>query len=132
MEFNNTIPELVCRDIESSLSFYTQKLGFKVLFEREEQGFFFLYKDDIQLMLQQLGETAWMSHGNDTPFGNGMNIAFKVESLENLDCSTPSEDIFLETETIEYRVLDGVASVNQVIFRDPDGYLIRFVEQVNQ
>lgn len=128
MEFSTTIPELVCKDIQLSLAFYCQKLGFTVLFDRADDGFYFLVKDDIQLMLQQLSELAWMSHDNDVPFGNGLNLAFKTTSLDQFDLVALAADTYRASETLEYKVLDAMAKVRQVIFRDPDGYLIRFVE----
>lgn len=42
MTFNALIPELYVTDLQRSLVFYTQLLGFKVAYDRPEEGFAFL------------------------------------------------------------------------------------------
>ncbi|EJL6695837.1 VOC family protein, partial [Vibrio cholerae] len=73
MNFNNTIPELLVRDLEKSISFYTEKLGFFVEFTRQEDNFYFLSHSESQLMLQKAQEDGWLSHGIHCPLGNGIN-----------------------------------------------------------
>lgn len=128
IKFNPIIPELLCRNIQISLLFYTTKLQFSILFDRPENDFYFLVKDDLQLMLQQVTDSGWLSHSLDTPFGNGCNIAFQVASFDVYNSEALSNNIYLESHIIEYRVLNKVIKAKQVIFRDPDGYLIRFIQ----
>jgi len=42
MEFSKLVPELCCTDIERSLSFYTEILGFSVAYARPEERFAYL------------------------------------------------------------------------------------------
>lgn len=128
MNFNTTIPEFLCKDIKKSVEFYVQNLKFKILFQRNEDGFYFLTKDNIQLMLQQVTENGWLSHGKHTPFGNGLNIALQVPSIDIYDIKDLSDYIYLEAQEVEYQTLYRVIKVRQIIFRDPDGYLIRFIQ----
>jgi len=38
---NKLVPELYCSDFKERRFFYTKVLGFRVLYEREEEGFAF-------------------------------------------------------------------------------------------
>ena len=49
-EWNKLVPELDVSDFARSLQFYTDVLGFEVLFTRE--NFAYLELEDIQFMLQ--------------------------------------------------------------------------------
>ena len=129
MEFNNTIPEILVRDVEKSVLFYTEKLGFLVEFTRTADQFYFLSYSGSQLMLQQADEDGWLSHGIDCPLGNGLNIAIKVNSLDNFDMDALGKYIFRPQEEVTYKTKEDETIVRQVIFRDPDGYLIRFIEK---
>ena len=39
-------------DLEKSLNFYTQLIGFEVVYTRDEDRFAFLQMDKVQLMIQ--------------------------------------------------------------------------------
>ena len=51
MKFNSLIPELSVTDIEKSKEFYLN-LGFKIMYERKEDKFCFLYLEDNQIMIE--------------------------------------------------------------------------------
>ena len=53
MEFNRLIPELSVSNIEKSLHFYTETLGFKVEYSRTEDKFYFLSLEGSQLMIKR-------------------------------------------------------------------------------
>ena len=50
------IPELVVSDLEASLLFYRDRLGFTVLYDRSEERFAMLDKEGAQIMLEEKGE----------------------------------------------------------------------------
>ena len=47
------VPELLCRDVQASLAFYRNIIGFEVLYERPEEGFAYLSLSGAELMLEQ-------------------------------------------------------------------------------
>ena len=53
MKFNPLIPELSVSDIERTKRFYIDVLGFKIEYERPENLFVFVSKDNCQLMLNK-------------------------------------------------------------------------------
>jgi len=55
------VPELMCSDIQRSLSFYTNTLGFSVLFARPEDRFAYLEREGAQIMIEQpRGGVSWL------------------------------------------------------------------------
>ncbi len=50
------VPELTVLDLAVSLPFYTDLLGFEVVFDRPETRFAYLQLGDAQLMLDQHAE----------------------------------------------------------------------------
>ncbi|MEV6138033.1 VOC family protein [Nocardia sp. NPDC051990] len=53
MEWNPMVPELLVSDHRASRAFYTEVLGFAVLFERAEDRFSYLALGGAQLMIVQ-------------------------------------------------------------------------------
>ena len=53
LKFNKLIPELSVTDINVSIKFYTN-LGFKIIYKRPENKFYFLELEGNQLMIEQI------------------------------------------------------------------------------
>ena len=49
-------PELDVADLDRSLAFYVDVIGFQVLFDRTEERFVFLDLDGVHLMLEEAAE----------------------------------------------------------------------------
>lgn len=66
------VPELAVTDCEVSVRFWRDLLGFKVLYDRPEEGFAYLALGDAHLMLDQadIGRT-WRTAPFDHPWGAG-------------------------------------------------------------
>lgn len=127
------VPELTCTDLQASLVFYREFLGFEVLYERAEDGFAYLQLGQAQLMLEQ-GFEGWLTGPMERPFGRGLNLQIEVadarELAERLERHRVS--LYRDCRTAWYR--DGAIEHGQVEFlvQDPDGYLLRFIEPVGE
>ncbi len=130
--FNRCIPELAVTDIARSLAFYTQTLGFRVDYERPESGFAFLSLQGSQLMLEQLGEASWATGKMEPPLGRGMHLQLEVESVAPIMASLEAarHPIFLGVHEKWYRKGDRLLGNRQFLVQDPDGYLLRFAEDI--
>lgn len=126
MEFNKLIPELTVRDINVSKDFYL-KLGFKIMYEREENNFCFVEMDGNQIMLDQINGN-WEVAPLEYPFGRGINISMSIDNIEEVYARIVEDDIKLykTLETHSYRVNDKVYDDKEFLIQDPDGYLLRF------
>lgn len=126
MKFNSLIPELSVTNIEKSKEFYLN-LGFKVMYERKEDKFCFLYLEDNQIMIEEINNN-WNVGEMKYPFGNGINISMTVSDIDSFYESIISKKIvlFRKIKTSKYRVDDIIYEDKEFLLQDPDGYLLRF------
>lgn len=126
MKFNSLIPELSVTDIEKSKEFYLN-LGFKVMYERKEDKFCFLYLEDNQIMIEEINNN-WNVGEMKYPFGNGINISMTVSDINSFYENIISKKfvLFRKIKTSKYRVDDIIYEDKEFLLQDPDGYLLRF------
>ncbi len=126
MKFNSLIPELSVTNIEKSKEFYLN-LGFKIMYERKEDKFCFLYLEDNQIMIEEINDN-WNVGEMKYPFGNGINISITVSDIDSFYESIISKKIvlFRKIKTSKYRVDDIIYEDKEFLLQDPDGYLLRF------
>ena len=126
MKFNSLIPELSVTNIEKRKEFYLN-LGFKIMYERKEDKFCFLYLEDNQIMIEEINNN-WNVGEMKYPFGNGINISMTVNDIDSFYESIISKKIvlFRKIKTSKYRVDDIIYEYKEFLLQDPDGYLLRF------
>ncbi len=122
------VPELNCQNVRTSLQFYTDVLGFHIRYDRPEKGFYFLERQGAEIMIEQLGETSWLTAEATPPLGRGMNLQIGTTDLAALyeTCKAANAVIFRDWEEAWYRAGDHYVGQAQFIVQDPDGYLLRF------
>lgn len=132
-------PELICSDIKASLAFYTQVLGFEIQYQREESGFAMLERQGSRIMLDQLygidGKgRSWMAGPLEKPFGRGINLQMETDKVDELYARVQKAGapIFLPMEEKWYRRDDVYLGNRQFMVQDPDGYLLRFFEDLGE
>lgn len=126
MKFNSLIPELSVTNIEKSKKYYLN-LGFKIMYERKEDKFCFLYLEDNQIMIEEINNN-WNVGEMKYPFGNGINISMTVSDIDSFYESIISKKnvLFRKIKTSKYRVDDIIYEDKEFLLQDPDGYLLRF------
>ena len=134
-------PELCCSNIEISLLFYTQILGFNIQYQREEEGFAMLERQGSRIMLDEIRNNsesqtgrAWITGPLENPFGRGINLEIKTDKVDDLyHCvKKAGANIFLPLEEKWYRANDRELGNRQFIVLDPDGYMLRFAEKLGE
>lgn len=129
------VPELYVTDLNRSLNFYVDLLGFKVKFVRPEEGFAYIEMGQAQIMLDQIGPAQnrrWETAPLEPPFGRGMNLQIEVTDSSVLagrlqDAGT---DLFRPLEEAWYRQDEIENGQRQFLVQDPDGYLLRFIQHL--
>ena len=132
---NSLVPELSIIDFKKSLDFYTRILGFSIEYQRAEEGFAFLSLGDAQIMIDQIGESrTWQTGEMKHPLGQGINFQIRVDSIDEIISSLKRENIqlFLDVEEKWYRKNDRQVGNRQFLVQDPDGYLLRFFENLGE
>jgi catechol 2,3-dioxygenase-like lactoylglutathione lyase family enzyme len=127
------IPELVVLDLDASLRFYTAA-GFEISYARDEDAFVMLIRDGVVLMLEAAdGPERRLTQGPLVrPLGVGLNLQIEVDDIAELHDRLTRLDytIVLGLEQRWYRIGDHKAGNHQFVAADPDGYLLRFFEDL--
>ena len=134
LEFNKNIPELSVTNLNNSLNFY-KCIGFKVEYERPENKFVFLSLGEIQFMLQEISDNdKWDVAPLSYPFGNGINFQLEVDDVNKIYDSLKENNykIAFEIEENWYRQGDKLLGNKEFLIQDPDGYLLRFSEDLGE
>jgi catechol 2,3-dioxygenase-like lactoylglutathione lyase family enzyme len=127
------VPELSVTDIGLSVAFWRDRLGFRVLYERPEDGFAAMERDGVEIMLDQIDGGAearrgiWETGPLQRPFGRGINFELVVDDFNQILKTLDSAGValFFGPEERWYRVGADETGVRQALVQDPDGYLIR-------
>lgn len=128
MYFNKTIPELSVTNLSKSIKFY-KTCGFKIEYERPEDKFAFLSLNEIQFMLQEISDDdKWEVGQLEYPFGRGINFQLEVDNVDIIYNSLREHNyqIAFEIEENWYREDDKLLGCKEFLIQDPDGYLLRF------
>jgi catechol 2,3-dioxygenase-like lactoylglutathione lyase family enzyme len=132
---NKLVPELSVSDFEKSLKFYTKILGFSIAYKREEEGFAFLVLNGTQIMIDAIDKgRTWKTGEFEYPLGRGVNFQIDVKSINPLlkKLKKNNFELFLEVEEKWYRKNDIEIGNKQFLVKDPDGYLLRFTEDLGE
>ncbi|MBD3171250.1 VOC family protein [Candidatus Bathyarchaeota archaeon] len=133
MKSNSLVPELSITDYQKTLHFYTEVLGFTIEYQREEEGFAYLSLGESQIMIDQIGLTrTWMTGELEYPFGRGINLQIEVPDVNSLliRLKQNSISLFMALEEKWYQKDDIEVGNKQFLVQDPDGYLLRFFEDL--
>ena len=134
LEFNKSITELSVTNLEYSLEFY-KTAGFKVQYDRPENKFAFIGLREIKFMLQEISDTdKWDVAPLSYPFGNGINFQLEVENLDEIYTSFKNSNykITFDIEENWYRQNNKLLGNKEFLIQDPDGYLLRFSEDLGE
>ena len=131
---NRLVPEMIVSDLARSLRFYCEVLGFRIEYQRPEHHFAFLSFHGSQLMLEQddLEESSLRVGPLEAPFGRGMNLSIKCPDVQGLVArfETAGHTLRKPLEERWYRSNDVLFGERNCLLLDPDGYLLRFAEDL--
>lgn len=132
-------PELYCSNIKTSIAFYTDTLQFIILYQREDEGFAMLEYQGARIMLDEIRPSTidsrtWMAASLETPFGRGINLQIKTTDVATYYEKVCGDNvtIFLPLEERWYRAGAVELCQRQFIILDPDGYMLRFIEVIDE
>ena len=132
IDWNANIPELSVTHLNESLNFY-KTLGFKIEYERTENKFAFISLGEIQFMLQEISDNdKWTVAPLTYPFGNGINFQLEVDNLDKIynNLKDKNYKIAFDIEENWYRQDNKLLGNKEFLVQDPDGYLLRFSEDL--
>lgn len=132
---SSLVPELLVSDIKDSLAFWVELLDFKVHYDRPEEGFAYLKRDGLEVMLEELGRgRQWITGELEKPLGRGFNLQMQTNDWSEQLAKLRQKNwlLFMEPETKWYRVDDVEVGQQQFLVQDPDGYLLRLAQSLGE
>ena len=132
--WNKNIPELSVTNLENSLNFY-KSIGFKIEYDRPENKFAFISLGEIQFMLQEITDNdKWNLAPLTYPFGNGINFQLEIGNVDSIynNLKKNNYKIIFDLEENWYRQDDKLLGNKEFLVQDPDGYLLRFSEDLGE
>ena len=134
MKFNTLLPELYVSNLDKSLSFYRDILGFHIAYSRDDPKFAFLSYEKSQLMIQELRPGEKEKEQLEYPFGRGMNLQIETESVQKIMDLLKKHKYALKRGIKDnwYKGNNTSYGCREILVQDPDGYLLRFSEDLGE
>jgi catechol 2,3-dioxygenase-like lactoylglutathione lyase family enzyme len=125
------VPELLVSNHAASRDFYVRIIGFAVRYERPAQKFSYLDLGGAELMIEEETDF-WATAPRKRPYGRGINLQIQVDALDPILARLAAAriDLFRPVEEAWYRAGYQYSGNRQVLVQDPDGYLLRFFEDL--
>lgn len=129
--FARLVPELDVFDLEQSAAFWCGILGFQIAYQRPENRFMYLELQGSQVMLNQRNGN-WETAALERPLGRGINFQMFVDSVAPLVEALRQANwpLFRDCHDAWYRIAGEERGNRQFLVQDPDGYLLRFAEDL--
>jgi len=133
MKFNKLIPELSVTNIQKSVQFYVDTLGFTIDYSRPKDKFYFLSYEGSQIMIEEINDH-WRTGELEHPFGRGINFQIEVSDVSVLVERLCEANITLFRPLKEswYRGEDTEFGQIEFLVQDLDGYLLRFTQDIGE
>jgi catechol 2,3-dioxygenase-like lactoylglutathione lyase family enzyme len=131
------VPELLCSNLEKTLHFYVELVGFTIQYDRPEDRFAYLSMDGVEIMVEEAPETSedprvWWTAKAVHPYGRGINLQIEVADIDLLllKFQNAGWPLFRPIEEKWYRLSAQEVGNRQFLVQDPDGYLLRFFKSL--
>jgi catechol 2,3-dioxygenase-like lactoylglutathione lyase family enzyme len=134
LKFNSLLPELYVSNFKESLDFYADILGFKLEYKRDNPKFGFLSYQGSQIMIQELVSGEKEMEKLEQPFGRGINFQIETNSAQTIIDALTKNNYPLKRGIKDswYRENNILHGCREVLVTDPDGYLLRFSEDLGE
>lgn len=132
--WSKLVPELLVSDLDASLSFWRDLLGFEIAYQRPAEKFVYLQRrEGIQIMLcERSGK--WETAELEQPYGRGAMFQLYVEDWDALFAAVSAAGWPLHTGPREVwrRHGDREGGQREFFVQDPDGYLLMIAQMIGQ
>lgn len=136
MEWNQLLPEFDVFNLEETLKFYIDLIGFNVVYDRKEDRFAFLQLEKVQIMVQEIDKenNKWGTGKLEYPLGIGLNFQIDVTNIDEIynRLKEANYSIFVEMEDHWYRKDNILMGCREFLVQDPNGYVLRFSQDLEE
>lgn len=134
MNWNQMIPEFDVFNLEDSIHFYVDLIGFHIEYDRKEDRFAFLQLENVQIMIQEIDKenNKWTTGELKYPLGVGINFQIDVTNIDEIYLRLKKENyqIFVDMEDHWYRKDNVLMGCREFLVQDPNGFVLRFSQDL--
>ena len=126
------VPELLVQDIDASLDFWRELLGFEIAYARPDERFVYLERPEgAQIMLCQRNGK-WETASLEPPYGRGAMFQLYIENIDEVmgRLSAANHPIYAGPREVWRRTGDCESGQMEVFVQDPDGYLLMIAQNI--
>ena len=127
-------PELLVSDLETSLTFWRDVLGFEIAYQRPAPAFVYLeHPEGHQIMLCRR-HGGWETGSLERPFGRGVMFQLYFESIEPALAAVSARGwpIYHELREVWRCAGDQETGQREFFLQDPDGYLVMVAQNLGE
>lgn len=134
MKFLPILAEFLVTNFEKSINFYVKIVGFKIEYKRENPNFAFLSYNGSQIMIEELKPGEKEDEKLEYPFGRGINFQIDTKSVQKIIDSLAKYNYPLKRGIKDswYKADNKSYGCREILVLDPDGYLLRFSEELGE
>ena len=134
MNWNQMIPEFDVFNLEESIHFYVDLIGFHIEYDRKEDRFAFLQLENVQIMIQEIDKenNKWGTGDLTYPLGIGINFQIDVTNIDEIYLRLKKENykVFVDMEDHWYRKDNVLMGCREFLVQDPNGFVLRFSQDL--
>lgn len=127
------VPELLVNDLDASLKFWRDILGFRTAYQRPADRFVYLELEGAQIMLcERNGRTE--TGPLHPPLGQGVMFQVYLSDVTPLMKTLEAADwpLYEPLREVWYRAGNVETGLRQVLVQDPDGFLLMLGQKLGQ
>lgn len=132
MNWNPLVPELTVSNFEKSKRFYVDLIGFEIKYQRNEPKIAYLEYESSQIMIEEVHNDGWGTGELEYPYGRGINFQIECRDVNKLqnELLENKYNVFRKTTETWYNTGKDFVGCRELLVQDPDGYLLRFSEDL--
>jgi len=128
------VPELLVRDIDASLGFWRDVVGFEIAYRRPQPRFVYLERrEGAQVMLcERWGK--WETGPMEPPYGRGVMFQVYVDDLAPVIAAVEARrwPVYEGLREVWRRIGDREGGQREIFLQDPDGYLVMVAQDLGE
>ncbi|PZR01094.1 MAG: VOC family protein [Cereibacter sphaeroides] len=128
------MPEFLITDLERSLAFWRDVLGFRIAYSRPEQQFVYLEHPDGAQMMMYPRDGYWEVGPMEQPFGRGVVFQVYVTDVDAhaRAVSAAGLPFYVEMRERWRHWGDRQGGQREFLVQDPDGYLVMVAQRIGE
>jgi catechol 2,3-dioxygenase-like lactoylglutathione lyase family enzyme len=128
------VTELHVTDLDASIAFWRNILGFEIAYRRKEEKFVYLEHSEGQQIMLCERHGRFETGPMQPPLGQGVMFQIYFEEIDSILSNLAARDwpIYLGPRDVWRKTGDRESGQREVFVQDPDGYLLMLAQSMGE